>query len=260
MVDPRAKIAPDVQIGAFCVIGPNAKIGEGTILENGVTIRGRVTIGKNNHIFPGTVIGGDPQDLTYRGEDTEVVIGDNNVIRECITINRGSTKEEGITSIGDDCYFMATCHIAHDCRIGNRAIFANGTMTGGHVHIGDHVTLSGAIAVHPFTSIGSFAFVGGMSRVTSDVPPYMLADGNPARPRCVNVVALKRNDFSAETIRALSEAFKVIYRGKVGLDNAREILRSGGYLLPAVNHMLGFIQTQQEGRHGRARERIRRAA
>ena len=259
MVDPRARIAEDVTIGPFCVVGPEVRIDSGTVLENNVTIRGRVTIGKNNQIFPGTVIGGEPQDLSYQGEDTEVVIGNNNIIRELVTISRGTRKEDGITSIGDECYLMAACHVAHDCRIGDRVVIANGTLMGGHVHIHDDATLSGAVVIHHFTTIGSYSFIGGQARVTIDVPPYMLVEGIPARPRCVNVVALKRNNFSAESIRALSEAHKLIYRSKVGLSNAREILRAGGFMLPAVNHLISYIETQQEGRHGRARER-RRAA
>ena len=259
MVDPRAKIAPDVQIGPFSVIGPNVTVEEGTKIENNVTICGRVHIGKNNHIYSGAVIGGEPQDLSYRGEDTEVVVGDNNIIRELVTISRGTQKDEAVTTIGNDCYLMAACHVAHDCRIGDRVVIANGTLLGGHVHIHDDATLSGAVVIHHFTTVGSFSFIGGQARVSNDVPPYMLVEGSPARVRCVNVVALKRNDFPAETNRALAEAHKLIYRSKVGVDNAREILRSNGSLVPAVNHLISFIQNQQEGRHGRARER-RRAA
>ncbi len=259
VIDPRAKIAPDVHIGPFCVIGPKVTVASGTIIENNVTLRGRVTIGENNHLFPGAVIGGEPQDLSYRNEDTEVVIGDNNIIRETVTISRGTKKEDGVTVIGNNCYLMAACHVAHDCRLGDRVVIANGTLMGGHVHIHNDATLSGAVAIHHYTTVGSYSFIGGQARVSNDVPPFMLVEGIPARPRCVNVVALKRNDFSADSIRALSEAHKLIYRSKVGLNNAREILRSGGHLVPSVNHLISFIEDQQEGRHGRARER-RRAA
>jgi UDP-N-acetylglucosamine acyltransferase len=258
-VDPRAQIDPDVQIGPFCVIGPHVKVGRGTQLENNVTLMGHVTVGQHNHIYPGAVIGGEPQDLSYRGEPTQVVIGDHNVIREAVTINRGTTKEEGITSLGDRCFLMACSHIAHDCRVGSRVIMANATLLGGHVHVHDDATLSGGVAVHHFTTIGSYSFVGGLSRVLHDVPPFMLVEGSPARPRCVNVVALKRNSFSSEMIEALSEAHRLLYRSKVGLDHAREILRSNGSLIPTVNHLLSFVQHQHEGRHGRGRER-RRAA
>jgi UDP-N-acetylglucosamine acyltransferase len=258
-VDPRAEIDADVEIGPFCVIGPHVSIGRGTRLENSVTLMGRCTLGAHNHIFPGTVIGGPPQDISYRGEDTEVVIGDHNMIRECVTINRATTKEDRITSVGDRCYLMACCHVAHDCRIGDRVIIANGTLLGGHVHIHSDATLSGGIGVHHFATVGSYSFVSGLSRVLHDVPPFMLVEGSPSRPRCVNVVALKRNQFPGDTIEALAEAHRLLYRAKVGLDQAREILRSNGKLVPAVNHLLNFVQDQHEGRHGRGRER-RRAA
>jgi UDP-N-acetylglucosamine acyltransferase len=249
----------DVEIGPFCSVGPDVVLGPGTKLENSVTIMGRVTLGAGNHVYPGVVIGGAPQDLSYRGEDTEVVIGDHNVIREAVTINRGTSKDNGITTIGNDCYLMAACHVAHDCRLGDRIVIANATLLGGHVHIHDDATLSGAVAIHHYATIGAFSFIAGLSRVLHDVPPFMLVEGSPARSRCVNVVALKRNAFPEDTIRALAEAQRLLYRAKVGLDHAREILRSQAMLIPAVNHLLSFVQNQHEGRHGRGRER-RRAA
>ncbi len=154
---------------------------------------------------------------------------------------------------------MACCHVAHDCRLGNRIILANGVLLGGHVHIHDAASLSGGVAVHHFNTIGRYSFVSGLSRVLHDVPPYLLVEGVPCRPRCINVVALKRNDFSSETINCLAEAHRLIYRAKVGIDQARELLRGGGSLIPQVNELLSFVQDQQEGKHGRARER-RRAA
>jgi len=187
------------------------------------------------------------------------VIGDDNVFRECVTVNRATEKEDGITSIGDHGYFMACCHIAHDCRVGDHVVIANGTLLGGHVQIHRHATLSGASAVHHFATIGAYSFLTGMSRVIHDVPPYMLIDGQPARPRCVNTVALKRQNFPPEDIRALVETHRLLFRAKVGVDPAREILRMRGLLIPCVNHLLTFMQTQQEGRHGRGRDR-RRAA
>lgn len=258
-IDPRAEIDDDVEIGPFCVIGPGARIGRGTKLENNVTVTGRTTIGEYNHIFPGVVIGAAPQDISYRGGDTEVLIGDRNIIRECVTINRATEKEDGITSIGDHNFLMAGCHVAHDCRLGSHIVIANGTLLGGHTQIQDYAALSGAVAVHHYTTIGRFAFIGGLARVIHDVPPYMLVEGHPARPRCINIVGLKRNNLTAESIHCLNEAFRLIYRNKVGLDRAREMLRGNDQLVPAVNELLSFIQCQQEGRHGRGRER-RRAA
>ncbi|HVW35713.1 MAG TPA: acyl-ACP--UDP-N-acetylglucosamine O-acyltransferase [Pirellulales bacterium] len=258
-IDSRAEIDHDVEIGPFCVIGPHVRIGRGTRLENGVTIMGRVTIGQDNHFYPGVVIGGEPQDLSYRGSDTQVLIGDHNTLREGVTINRASEKEDGVTSIGSHNFLMACSHVAHDCRLGSHIIMANAVLLGGHVHVRDHASLSGGVAVHHYASIGSYSFVAGLSRVLHDVPPFMLVDGHPTRPRCINVVALKRNNFSPEAIDCLAEAHRLLYRAKVGLDHAREILRGNNQLVPQVNELLSFVQSQQEGQHGRARER-RRAA
>ncbi len=258
-VDPRAQIGEDVEIGPFCVVGPHVTIGRGTRLQNNVTLAGHVTLGEDNHIFPGAVIGAEPQDVSYRGADTQVIIGNRNTIRECVTINRATEKENGYTIIGDDNYLMANCHVAHDCRLGSHIIIANGTLLGGHVHIHDHASLSGGAAVHHYATVGGYAFISGLSRVLQDVPPYMLVDGTPSRPRCINVVALKRNNFDAETIHALAEAHRLIFRAKVGLERASEMLRGSAVAPPQVEELLNFVQTQQEGRHGRSRER-RRAA
>ena len=258
-VDPRAELDDDVEIGPFCVVGPKVRIGRGSQLANHVTVTGRVTIGRHNRIFPNAVLGCDPQDISYRGSDTQVIIGDHNVIREGTSINRGTEKEDGLTTVGNSCFIMGACHIAHDCRVGDRVIMANSTLLGGHVHVHDDATLSGGVAVHHFTTIGSYSFTGGLSRVLHDVPPYMLAEGNPSRPRCINIVALKRNDFSPEAIRSLAEAHRLLYRAKVGLDHARELLRASDMLAPPVNHLLNFLQNQHEGRNGRGRDR-RRAA
>lgn len=254
-VDPRAEIGEDVSIGPFCVVGPDVKIGDGCTLESNVVVKGRVIIGEKNHIHPGAVIGGEPQDVSYHGARTCVILGDNNIIRECVTINRATEKEDGITRLGSNCFLMANVHIAHDCKVGDRVIMANGTMLGGHCHVFDNATLSGAVAVHHFTSIGSFSFVGGMGRVIHDVPPYMLVEGMPTRPRCVNVVALKRNGFPPEVIRALSEAHRLLYRSRVGIENAREIMKANETLVPQVAHLFGFIENQMLGRHGRGRDR-----
>ena len=260
VVDSAAEIANDVEIGPFCMVGPKATIGRGTLLHNNVTILGDVTIGEDNIISPNAVLGGDPQDLSYRGSETKVVIGDRNVIRECVTINRASEKEEGYTRVGSDCFFMGNVHIAHDCVVGDKVIIGHGSMLGGHVHVDHHATLSGSVAVTHYGSIGCYAFVGGASRVLQDIAPYMLADGNPARPRCINIVALKRNNFTQNVIDALNEAYRLMYRARVGLENAREILSSKGVLIPDVQHLFEQIAISQSGRHGRGREQKRKAA
>jgi UDP-N-acetylglucosamine acyltransferase len=250
-IDPRAEIDHDVEIGPFSVIGPHVRIGRGTKIYNNVTLMGHVTIGEDNKIYPNVVIGGEPQDLSYRGSPTKVIVGHRNTIRESVTINRASEKEDGVTRVGNDNYFMSCSHVAHDCVVGDHITVANGTLLGGHVRVDHHATLSGVAGVHHYSRIGCYSFVSGMSRVLHDVPPYMLVDGHPARPRCVNVVALKRNDFSSEAIRILSEAHRLLYRAKVGLENARDILQSGGQLTPDVIHLLEFVNFQQQGKHGR---------
>ena len=258
-VHRRAVLGDDVWIGPFCVVGPQVVVGDGTRLENNVTLMGRVTLGRDNRLYPGAVIGGEPQDLSYRGGDTAVHIGHRNVIREGVTVNRASEKEDGLTQLGDDCYLMACSHIAHDCKLGDRVIIANGTLLGGHVHVHHDASISGNVGVHHFVSIGAYSFVGGMSRVPADVPPYMLVEGSPSRPRCVNVVGLRRRGFRQEVIEALVVAHRLLFREQAGLDRTRELLRERELMLPAVNHLLSFLEQQQEGRHGRGRER-RRAA
>ena len=260
VVDPKAQIENDVEIGPFCVIGPDVKIGRGSVLQNNVTITGRSTIGKNNRICAGVVIGNEPQDLSFRGSDTQVIIGDSNLIRESVTINRASEKEEGITRVGSDCFIMANCHVAHDCSVGNHVVMASGVLLGGHVHIHDHVTISGGVGVHHFASVGKFAFIGALSLVSQDIAPFILAAGNPARPTCVNIVALKRRNFPSHVIRGLSDAHRLLYRSRVGLENAREILDKDGALCAEVQHMLDFIQSSADGRNGRSRDRRRHVA
>ncbi|MEI8317386.1 MAG: acyl-ACP--UDP-N-acetylglucosamine O-acyltransferase [Planctomycetia bacterium] len=259
IVAAGAHLASGVVVGPHCVVSGSATIGAGTILENHVTVMGSVRIGARNRIFPNAVIGADPQDVSYRGSDTRVEIGDDNVIREGVTINRASEKEDGVTVVGSRNFLMACCHVAHDCQIGDGVIIANGTLLGGHVRIHSHASLSGCVAVHHWATIGSYAFVAGLSRVLHDVPPYMLCEGSPARPRCVNVVALRRGGFVAGTVEAVTEAHRLLYRARVGQDRAREILRSQSMLVPEVETVLQFLSNQQEGQHGRALPR-RRAA
>lgn len=257
-VDPRADIADDVEIGPYCVVGPEVTIGRGTRLISHVCVYGVTTIGEHNLISPFSVLGGDPQDVSYKGAPTRVEVGDHNVIREGVTINRGTEKEDGITRIGSHNFLMATSHVAHDCKLGDHVTIANGSMLAGHCHVDSYASISGGVAVHHFTSVGSYSFIGGQSRIYHDVPPYMLVDGNPSRVRCINVVGLKRNGISAEGIDSLHEAHRLIYRAKMSAKHAADILESHGHLTPEVRRLLDFIQAQQEGKHGRARERLRK--
>lgn len=259
-VDPKAQIGDDCEIGPFCVIGPDVTIGRGTILQNSISVLGHVSIGEDNRISPGAVIGGEPQDISYKGSDTKVVVGDRNIIRENVTINRASEKEDWVTTVGSDGYFMACSHIAHDCVIGDKVVLGQGSMLGGHVHVHHHATISGCVAVSHYVSIGSYIFLGGSSRALQDITPFMLSDGNPARPRCINIVGLKRNNFRKELIQAIDETFRLLYRARVGLDNAIEILKSKEMLLPELEYCLDFVRTSQTGRHGRGREKNTRKA
>jgi UDP-N-acetylglucosamine acyltransferase len=258
-VDPRAQIAEDVVIGPFSVVGPHARIGRGTRLMNNVTLMGHVELGAGNILYPNVVLGAEPQDMSYKGSATRVTIGDGNTFREGVTVNRASEKESGVTRIGSNCYLMAACHVAHDCVMGNNVTMANGTLLGGHVHVEDNASLSGAVAVHHYGTIGRYAFVGGHTKIIQDVPPFMLVDGNPARIRCINVVGLKRNLFSPAALHALHEAHRLIFRAKVGLEQARAILEQHGNLVDEAQELLEFVGVQQQGQHGRARERLRAA-
>ena len=259
-VDPRADIADDVEIGPYCVIGPDVQIGQGTRLISHVCITGNTTVGAHNLISPFVVIGGDPQDVSYQQTPTRVEIGDHNVIRESVTINRATEKEDGLTRVGSHCFLMAGSHVAHDCMLGDKITIANGSMLGGHVHVESHASVSGGVAVHHYVTLGAYSFVGGQSRIYHDVPPFMLVDGNPSKVRCINIVGLKRNGITAEGIDSLHEAHRLIYRAKMSARHASEIIESHGHLTPEVKNLLDFIEAQQEGKHGRAREKTRMKA
>jgi UDP-N-acetylglucosamine acyltransferase len=256
-VDPRAELADDVEIGPYCTIGPDVRIGRGTRLIGHVVVMGVTSIGEHNAISPFAVIGGDPQDRSYRGTPTRIEIGDHNVIREGVTINRGTEKEDGLTRLGSHNMLMATAHVAHDCKLGDHVTIANGSMLGGHTHVESYASISGGVAVHHYVTIGGYCFIGGLSRIYHDVPRYMLVDGNPSKVRCINIVGLKRRGISKAGIDALHEAHRLIYRAKMGVRHAAEILEGHGHLTPEVVGLLEFIQAQHDGKHGRARERFR---
>jgi UDP-N-acetylglucosamine acyltransferase len=259
-VDPRADLADDVEIGPYCVIGPEVRIGRGTRLLSHVCIYGQTTIGEHNVIHPFAVLGGDPQDVSYRGTPTRVEIGDHNVIRENVTVNRATEKEDGLTRVGSHCFFMAGAHVAHDCKVGDRVTIANGTMLGGHVHVESFAGISGGVAVHHYVTVGTYSFVGGQSRIYHDVPRFMLVDGNPSKVRCINIVGLKRNGITSEGIDSLHEAHRLIYRAKMSARHAVEILETHGHLTAEVRSLLEFVEAQQEGRHGRGREKLRKSS
>lgn len=259
IVDKNAVLDPNVSIGPFCVVGPDAFIGSGTKLIGHVTIMGNVRIGHDNTIYPYSVIGSEPQDKSYKGAPTWVVIGDRNIFREMNTVHRASEKEYGITRVGSDNYFMTGCHIAHDCIVGSNITIANNCMLGGHVCVHDYAALSGGVGVHHFATIGSYSFTGGLSKISSDAPPFMLCEGNPAKPTCVNVVGLKRRGFSQAEVNSICEAHRYLYRTKVGLIETRQRMQLKGTLTAPVEMLLAFVERQNQGRVGRAREAKRAA-
>ena len=224
VVSPRARVHEEASVGPFCIIGDDVEIGRGTRIEPHVVIRGPTTIGEDNRIFQFASIGDEPQDKKYAGEPTRLVIGHRNTIREYTTISRGTIQDRGATEIGDDNWIMAYTHIAHDCVVGSHTIFANAASLAGHVHVGDHAILGGFSGVHQFCRIGAHAFLGMYSHVTMDVPAYVVATGSPGEPRGINIEGLKRRGFSADQLRNLRDAFRIVYRQGLKLEEAIEAL------------------------------------
>jgi UDP-N-acetylglucosamine acyltransferase len=259
-VDPRAELGDDVQIGPFCHIGPDVVLGPGNRLISHVTIIGRTTIGHRNHFYPGAVIGGEPQDYSYSGGPTQTLIGDDNIFREGVTVNRGAEKEDHATRIGQHNFLMANCHVAHNCNVGDHVILCNGVLLGGHVHVQDHAIVSGNSVVHHFATIGTMAFVSGGCRVPQDVPPYMLAAGSDS-PEIVtvNIVGMRRKGVSEESIRMVRQAYKRLYREHALLSELRqEVTSLCGESIPIeLLRLLDFLDYQAKGKNGRGREQVR---
>ncbi|AMM26182.1 acyl-ACP--UDP-N-acetylglucosamine O-acyltransferase [Variovorax sp. PAMC 28711] len=221
VVDPKAQLDASVSVGPFTVIGPHVKIGAGTTVGAHCVIEGHTTIGADNRIFQFSSLGAVPQDKKYAGEATELVIGDRNTVREFCTFNLGTAQDVGVTRIGNDNWIMAYVHIAHDCQLGNQITMANAATLAGHVEVGDWATVGGLVGVLQRMRIGAHAMVGFASHVGKDIPPYMVVDGNPLAVRGVNLVGLRRRDFSAERIAAIREMHKLLYRQGKTLDESR---------------------------------------
>lgn len=241
IVSPQAQLAADVSVGPFSIIGPEVTIGARTVIEPHVVIGGPTLIGTDNHVFQFASIGSAPQDKKYQGEPTRLEIGDRNVFRECCTINRGTTHDRGVTRIGSDNLFMAYAHVAHDCTIGNKTVFANCAALGGHVEIGDWVIVGGLCAVHQFSKIGAHAFLGGGAILTRDVPPYVMVAGNPAAPHGVNSEGLKRRGFTEEQIRNIREVYRIVYRSELRLSDALGQLEPLAQAHPEIRVFVDFI-------------------
>ncbi|MBN3038299.1 MAG: acyl-ACP--UDP-N-acetylglucosamine O-acyltransferase [Candidatus Omnitrophica bacterium] len=245
-VAPGAQLAEDVEIGHYAVIGPEVKIGPGNKIADHCVIAGNTTIGKNNQIFTGAVIGSVPQDLKYKGERTEIVIGDNNIIREYVTVNLGTAASQK-TAIGNNNLIMAYAHIAHDCVIGNNVVIANVGTLAGHIVIEDKAILGGLAAVHQFVRIGTLAIVGGCSKVNKDIPPYSMCDGHPARVLSLNKVGLERWGITKETKSHLKHAFTILFKSGLSMSHAIEQVEKEIPAVPEIVHLVNFIKDSRRG-------------
>lgn len=247
LVDSSARIADNVVIGPYAVIGPEVEIGPDCEIGAHAVLEGPTTIGRGNRIFQFASVGSAPQDLKYAGEPTRLEIGDGNTIREFVTINRGTTKEAGVTRIGSHCLFMAYAHVAHDCIIGDHVVMANAATLAGHVVVEDHAILGGLCAVHQFARVGAHAILGGGTMAPQDIPPFVMAAGNHAELHGVNVRGLERRGFSAEDIRQLKRAYKLLFRGNRRLDTAIEEVRAQGLQSPHVQYLIDFMKQSKRG-------------
>ncbi|WP_368666118.1 acyl-ACP--UDP-N-acetylglucosamine O-acyltransferase [Dechloromonas sp. H13] len=247
IVEPGARIGANVQIGPYSIIGPDVEIGDNTIVGPHVVIKGHTRIGRDNHIFQFCSLGEVPQDKKYAGEPTRLEIGDRNTIREFCTFNLGTVQDRGVTSIGDDNWVMANCHIAHDCCVGNKTIFANGASLAGHVVVDDWVIFGGYTGVHQFCRIGAHVITAASSLVLQDVPPYLMAAGNTAQPYGIHVEGLKRRGFTSEAITELKRAYRTLYKSGLLLEEAKGKLAEQAKTQPDVQRMVDFLEASKRG-------------
>ena len=246
VIYPGARVGRDVEIGPYSVIGENVIIGDGTKIGAHVVIEGWTTIGRNCHIFHGACIGGMPQDNKYHGEKTYVFVGDNTLIREYVTINR-ATGEGNETRVGSDCFLMANAHIAHNCQVGNNVIMSNHSGLAGHVVVEDRANIAGLSGVHQFVKVGRNAMVGGASKVIHDVPPFVIADGRPARVCGINSIGLARAGMNEETRRNLKRAYRILYRSGMKLSDAIATMEQELDMSEPVEHLLRFLRNGNRG-------------
>lgn len=247
VVSPKANIADGVCIGPFSIIGDRVEIGRDTVIDSHVVIDGNTVIGEKNRIYPYVSLGLPPQDVGYSGEDTRLVIGDENIIREFVTANRATTKQEGVTRIGNNNYLMAYAHVAHDCTLGNSIIMSNAATLGGHIEIGDKAIIGGLVAIHQFVRVGAYAFIGGMTATVKDIPPFMMASGDRAKLYGLNVRGLKREGFSREKIDGLKRAYQIIWRDHHLLNEALKRVQEEIAPFGELDMLLDFITSSKRG-------------
>jgi UDP-N-acetylglucosamine acyltransferase len=247
LVHPGARLGAAVEVGPYSIIGEHAEVGEGSWIGAHVVLDGHVRIGRRNRIFHFASIGAPPQDKKYGAEPTAVEIGDDNTIREYVTINRGTALDAGVTRVGNENWIMAYVHFAHDCQIGNKTIFANACQLAGHVTVGDWAIFGATTLVHQFVHIGAHAFTGMGTYLPQDLPPYVTAAGNMAKPYGINSEGLKRRGFSPETIQHLKRAYRTLYRGGLGLEEARRELETQVSACPEVKPILDFLSHSKRG-------------
>jgi UDP-N-acetylglucosamine acyltransferase len=247
IISPDAQLEENVEIGPYAIIGSDVKIGKNSIIGPHTVIDDFTQIGENCHIFQFCSIGASPQDLKFGGEKTRVVIGNFNTIREFVTIHRATTADIGVTVIGDHNLLMAYVHVAHNCKLGDRIVMANVATLAGHVHVEDYAIIGGLTAIHQFTSIGAHCIIGGASAVVKDIPPYTMVSGNHAKLFGLNLVGLKRRDFPEKTIKALKDAYRIIFRSHLLLDAALKKAQEEVEGIPEVNHFIKFIKESTRG-------------
>ena len=247
LVSRRARLHRDVSVGPYSIIGPEVEIGRGTRIESHAVLKGPCVIGEDNHIYQFASIGDDPQDKKYAGEPTGLAIGDRNTIREYCTINRGTIQDAGKTRVGDDNWIMAYVHIAHDCVVGDQTVFANNTTLAGHVHIGDWAVLGGFTAVHQYCQVGAHALTSIFTAVTKDIPAYVMASGRPAVPRGINAEGLRRRGFTGDQIGCIREAYRVIYRQGLKLEEALRTLEQRAGTREELRVLLDSVRESSRG-------------
>jgi UDP-N-acetylglucosamine acyltransferase len=246
IVDPKAELGAETIVGPYCIVGSEVVLGEGCWLQQHVTLCGPMRAGAKNKFYAYCSIGQQTQDLKYAGEPTYLEIGDENTFREFCTVNR-STKADGKTRVGDRGNFLAYSHIGHDCTVGNSVVFSNNGTLAGHVEVGDHAVMGGLTAVHQFCRIGRFAITGGCSKIVQDVPPFLIADGNPAEIRGVNLIGLERAGFTPDSIKAIKEAFRLIYRSKLNTRQAIEAVRNQVEAREEITQLMEFVEKSARG-------------